>query len=68
MVVIVTINRTMGQKVLIMFGCITRCNLCIKVAATHSLQREREINEDTKNTHTGLRGLRGTGRQSRAGW
>lgn len=39
MVVIVTINRTMGEKVLIMFGCITRCNVCIKVASAHSLQR-----------------------------
>lgn len=39
MVVIVTINRTMGEKVLIMFGCMTRCNVCIEVALTHTLQR-----------------------------
>lgn len=53
MVVIVTINRTMGEKVLIMFGCITLCNLCIEKAAKHSLQQgKRNKWGHTKSTHT----------------
>lgn len=75
MVVIVTINRTMGEKVLIMFGCITLCNLCIEKAAKHSLQQgKRNKWGHTKSTHThthtytGLPGLRGTGWERRAVW